>query len=83
MLALEDRSGDPPPAGGSEVQLFLTLVDDLLGGDGGRQVDGLHEDAGGVRAGDGGEPGLHGDRGEASETEEGSEMGPGTEPRTS
>ena len=28
----------------------LTLVNDLLRGDGGREVDGLHEDARGVRA---------------------------------
>lgn len=70
MLTFRDGSGDPPPAGGSEVRHVLTLVDDLLGGDGGRQVDGLHEDAGGVRAGDRGESGLR-DHGEASETDQG------------
>lgn len=46
------------PAGRAQAQHLLTLVDDLFGGDSGRQVDGLHEDAGGVRPGDHGEPGL-------------------------
>lgn len=41
-----------------QVGHFLTLINDLLGSDGRRQVDGLHEDAGSVRAGDHGEPGL-------------------------